>query len=899
MRHTYCALKSPNVQIRGFVEETQGSSSSAGTFDTIKTDIKDTKSPIVLLEVIPGANTEGDVDLLVVHEDGQVKRLSGDLQEQRWASSLSKIIPTEAGSPVGLGSVAASFLIDFEDAQRTLLKNREDVTAILDGSLSGAKLIPSVIIVVTRRSSQDFTFHVLSIPQNAKARAFGGNGEQLMHHLSSKLPVLRLVESHSVDWAFHTTTATLTGSFGQGFVSFDMSSYSPQISSSLEFPADNSRSFLRISARSVIAASPTSISVYDTHYQAIQANTTLESSFASSNKRRSIGGSAESTKKPIKLIANFARLGLIVGLRGTSLLGFDVTSRTPAGNPSAKPFGDGSLIDAIGRGVGAKGTSSHDAPVMGTLTQDSAEIKSTGIDAEWEALKPELDGLRMSSKPYKHAKFEALVMNHLAKKERSESFIPKPTDLPSATDLVEPEKLFYILSSIFHMKMVSGQVDVDLSQVPEPECRLTVKIYAWKLLRWLATSGRLTVNNVAIALRRAALPEIMADLPGGSLVRALGGSGHLSDLKNLLSNGQINLDATELVHAIKLLLTATQNIYDDETPKQLTNGTSTEIGVVNGSDTTSNLAPTTKSTITALDNCLKSLHRHPPTVITTNIRTILSPRETQHLIQRLRINLAVAGYSSRYTDSPLSTLPPSSPASLYISPVRLPLLTIADLLGSAIDALGVSGWISADTPSSMAAPTTSTEESSADMISEMRSEISAALAGVEEASLLKGFLHEYLRYGARAVEHNNSKIGTQGKKDYIRSKSVKNSSSANGNTAALTTITDETAIEPSSKRIKHASLTSSAGVYTFPSEDIATTDLSIPATLPSGALPLSLSATIDPAAITPGAGTEDADAIAKTKVRKGTGQIVERGKGEMRHLARKVVGSYSFERIVV
>lgn len=138
----------------------------------------------------------------------------------------------------------------------------------------------------------------------------------------------------------------------------------------------------------------------------------------------------------------------------------------------------------------------------------------------------------------------------------------------------------------------------------------------------------------------------------------------------------------------------------------------------------------------------------------------------------------------------------------------------------------------------------------------MKSEVSAALAGVEEASLLTGFLREYLRY-AKSVD----------------SRALTNTTTTTDEASKLSATT--------STAVRHEKL-NGADLLVFGAQDA---DADGEGGDASGKLlPLSLKAD---------------KGVSRTKVLKGTGQVVQRSKREMGYLRRKAVGKYTFERLVV
>jgi nucleotide-binding universal stress UspA family protein len=178
---------------------------------------------------------------------------------------------------------------------------------------------------------------------------------------------------------------------------------------------------------------------------------------------------------------------------------------------------------------------------------------------------------------------------------------------------------------------------------------------------------------------------------------------------------------------------------------------------------------------------------------------------------------------------------------------------------ASVDAVGPSGWISAlpavdingDSDSAIAAASREME-----LIADMKSEISAALAGVEEATYLKGILREYLRFADQVA----TPAATAGD--------------------AVAKIDDET---PASSNLVRYEKLNGADLVVFgrPGEGEDGYDGDAGGKM----LPLSLKpATAD---------------VSRTKINKSTGESKSRTSREIGYLRRKAVGKYSFERLLV
>lgn len=176
-----------------------------------------------------------------------------------------------------------------------------------------------------------------------------------------------------------------------------------------------------------------------------------------------------------------------------------------------------------------------------------------------------------------------------------------------------------------------------------------------------------------------------------------------------------------------------------------------------------------------------------------------------------------------------------------------------------MDAVGPSGWISAipaagdfeDSDSVTAAASREME-----LIADMKSEVSAALAGVEEATYLKGVLCEYLRFADQVDTPATTSEDALAKMD----------AEASGPSHLVRY-----------EKLNGADLM----VFTRPGEGEDGYDGDAGGKM----LPLSLKA----------ASTD----VSRTKTKKSTGEVKNRSSREIGYLRRKAAGKYSFERLII
>lgn len=814
--------------------------------------LTDSSSPTVFVGIVPTAGSKEEnykkndpFDILSVHQDGRIRRLASDLKTQRWSIQHS-----ETGKTSLTHEVHTCFLVEFEDAKKSLFKRRQDLAALALGDITSSAVDePSVLLLVShpigseRIALKDVKVQMFSVPVAVASERSLDESQRLRHLLTVDIPDVNgeeAFDSHALQWNFHSGSAGLNLSFERGFINFDLSQYSPTVTS--QFILDNERfsSVMRISPQSVIGAGQSLVALYDTQYQSVQRSIAVDD----------VPPTGNNSTVPTLFLGYFAKLGIAVATKGNTLLAFDLSTSHPPSGPSLKRPRDGLLIDAIGRGIGSSaaqweaGSKEHRSESMATLG-----LTSPGQVQRWNDFTAELDQLTQA----KDADvFDRAVQEYFGAGE----FKTLPTD-------AYPETTLFLLSKIFSLQE-TNESNNDSTLSAASSLRLCVELWPPRTVDWLIRLGQLSLNNVEIALRRSFKPRILPALPTGSFVQALiTADPSLHRLIHVLQ-GPILINANELAYALKLLLNMVRSRSTTEI-KALPSTTTTTTTTTTTNSPSDEKEPeiTIPTLFLCLNTTLQSLHTHPLPSIIAALRSSLPSRpDLTALIHHLRISLATGGFTSRFTEtSPTPITPDQTRPALDLG-------TITDLLIAAVDAIGPSGWIA--TSSAVQGVEDNREQG---LVSDLKAEVTAAMAGVQEAAYLKGIMREYLRFGRSVTTFNTS------------SKTTKPT-----NTKSTTPQTTNAPL------IRHEKLNGAdLFVYTGPGTGDNSDDGYLGGSGGGGddagtvnkMLPLSLQAA--------GAGA----GVGKTKVKKSTGEVRNRSTREIGYLRRKAGGKYSFERLVV
>lgn len=838
-RQTYTAATKPERQIKCAVEEI-GNGSTAPIITSTTATITDSRSPTNFVGIVPcTVDDDSEIDpfdILAVHEDGRIRRLSSDLNIQHWSIQHSEISKFSSSH-----NVNTSFLIDLDDAKKSLFKRRQDLAALaLGDQLSGADE-PSILLLVSHPkaagefSLEDVIVQMFSVPASSKSKA-NEESQRLRHLQTIHVPApkgLKAIKTNGLQWNFHSGSAGLQLSFEKGFLNVDLSQYSPSVTSQFILE-DRFSSVMRISPQCVIGASDSLVAVYDTQYQSVQR------SIATGDVSSAVGVNSDG---PLVFISYFAKLGIAVATKENTLIAFDLSSLNSHTGPSLKRSRDGLLIDAIGRGIGSS-ASQWDVTSKKQRAENSAPLQLTSPEQvqKWDQLTKSVDEATKSQSP---ALFDEAVRHY---------FCPSGTsELPKRGQYVNPESTLFLLSKIFAVEESAVKDQVSAASPSQ------LRVVLWPLVtcKWLVRLGHLSLDTVEIALRRARKPRILHPLPTGSFIQALVNSDPSLKRVNLVLGGPSVISPEELAFALRYFLNQARlhSSALEDTARAITNGDiatpTQELTRHLGGD-----VATLRDIFKGLNTSLLKIHSHPLSSVVHSIRSSLSRAELVSMVHHLRLALATGGYTSRFSENP------PTPITLDQITPTLPLKTIIDLMTAAVDAVGPSGWISAlpavndlDGDSDSAVEAASREM---ELIADMKSEVSAALAGVEEASYMKGVLREYLRFADQVVTPK---------------------SAAND---AITTADGDAATPAPSHLVRYEKVNGAdLMVFTRPGEG----EDGYEGDAGGKMLPLSLKPT--------------STDVSRTKVKKSTGEIKARSNREVGYLHRKAVGKYSFERLLV
>ena len=801
-------------RILGFLEigATDGGPATISTFSI---DVKNA-SPIVHLDTLLHA-AELDVvspnhDLLAIHEDGEISCYNIKLGKLNWSHRLETENPKlEPQQAVHLNYAA---IINLQEARTSLLKYREDILAALDAASDNAESSLLVSLTSTRsaekRNENQISFQVYHIRS-----ATPGHGELRPHRtlrllLSHTLPTPDEFLSRVSKFTIHQPSGLLYQQSPGELIIYDLSGPAPRVIQSLKSGQDPVTSCLRVSSSLLATSTPSSISVIDLPYCSLQGNWTFPNDLKNpSTVTKTNFCEHQPPNANSRLLSYFAGLNVIVALHGRRLIA------TPISIPSSEQL-------------------SRKRKRSGLL------LNSLACGSSVYPIAPRCSVAKRSKKGFGPDQIKHHHRGASSAEERGPKRLVEQRDLTAPEDInvknleilntqgsyVDHHRVSYALSKIFQV----AKIEQPGRENRGSNNKLDIITWPAKACNWLIRKGLLTLDRITSSLRHYNILNPGTKLIPGALINALVQWDPSLNIVLTILESPAPISPVELASALLAVLQRFRVDEHGKGAKLLTNGepeSNTQIegknqvvdrgGLQEDISLAHRSADVNKEVLYLI---LQRLQSSSSDNIRQALKQIFARPQLRSLIDVLRMEIARDGWLTPYEDEIDDPESSTSPNSRITS--------IAHVINSILDTLGPTGWILG---SSIADDFTETAET----VSYMKAEISAALEGVEEAIYLKGILGEMLLCG----------------KDSLRAPSKK----------AL----KSTKIDPIAKS-QHVKPTTAV----LRNED-------------SSVLPLGLKLKHVISTIKVGAG----------------GEVMARSKRDIGRLKSKMVGKYSFERIVV
>lgn len=660
------------------------------------------------LEVVQlGDDRENDASrsgVLVFYQGGDIDCVNGDLAGVRWEHAA---VETDV-------DVEHSVVIDYETARKGLLKNREDVLAVLDPAATGASHSAPLLLCQALRIGTSRKFRIYAM-RNVAGETLQSSRSPLEEVLSFELASRAKPSEDRAYYELHATSGMLYQRLRQRLTAFDLSATTPKVSFELGKKGHPSiTSFIRLSAASVLAISRDRIAVYDTKFGSVLGSLSL---------------SPQET--PFAIVANFTDPGLCVALQGSNLVAIQLGELGDAKHArSSGPL----LAEVLGKGKASADTHIIDVAVKSAKKQAKWDFWKAKVDAFVEAR--DFEGLEdfISNDVVKVGKTVADQRVHVAALSNGSSSGPYELwDLPPHAydpQHLDAKRCTYILSKTFGWR--TGSL----------KHQLEVKIKSRNILRWFAMSGYLTAEHIKQSLP---VPPNTVDRPAvaaGDIMSAINEVDTNFNLMCELITLDTHWDISEVVQAIKIVMESFEERDSEIGAHQRLTG-SRDVAMANNVDDDEAQFQAELEAAEAqrdvAENMLTGgvmvrsevfrillarLSGFPQREMAKTMQSMWSQQDIMFFIAILRLELSEGGWTKLYIDPEDDALPNYRAAvdqAQDISPRNEAIRIIATLLSCATDAIGLSGWL---------VGLSGDPERTSDLVQSLRIELSAVLEGL-------------------------------------------------------------------------------------------------------------------------------------------------------------------------
>lgn len=742
-RLSYCSITTPKPRLQCFSEISSSSLGQGREFHTFSAEVQNAESPIIHLELLAADEEDGVLTknkLLAIHIDGEIRCFSQDLQFEEW----KKTIKSESGGV----SVEFAVVISLEEARQSLLKNREDISAML-GDFTDVKNIP-IMLLVTRSPQMAFreggTALSLRIIQ---VGASIGTRVPVVELVSFTLPEMDGLRLEDLKYSWHGASGSLLQSTSTTLSVHDLSGSVPQLRHHLKLGDNKFASCLRLSPSTVALAREESISIIDMQYHSLQARCILELSpkhlsKAVKHKLR------KNTRNDLLLTSYFAHLDLVTALRGRELVAVQLSKLKQNDGESRKRKRDSLLINSLGRAFSSIDVKFPESVSSSSVPKSLGKFLPSGRSLDgWTKQKEALDSC-LAQEDFDG--FERLMAAELGVVERgtesTHNGFSNDADHPFDMHSFNICKVHYVLAKIFTLEKHQISTTENSTAI-----KLKISWFPSKICRRLIGEGLFSPNQIEAALKIYGSLSADESLKYGEYTQAVTRWDETLETLRLILGSPVPLETNEIAHCISQLIRFTNSSEKHDDIKLLTNGNIPAIdGLEQGLqkfvaiDSASSLQRSDQGSSfhTLLDSILIRLTTHARSKVSQALRAELSSLELRNLADLLRVQLAEGQWLSSCVETNQNHAIEEFPKNGQIN-------TIAMLLNCAIDSLGTGGWV-------LGASVTEEFAETADTIAYMKAEISAALEGIEEATYLKGMLGEILLFANNSRRRNQNPL---------------------------------------------------------------------------------------------------------------------------------------------
>ncbi|KAL8821541.1 MAG: hypothetical protein Q9223_000449 [Gallowayella weberi] len=742
---TYCSVVDPRPTILRFSEESRNSVDNDPQLTKSKYDLPEHGVPIVHIDILsthPGNTKTTTLDVLCVHQDGQVSCYDETLTRRAWGPQAATARDSQK-RPKELQVVQASS-VSIQLARKTILREHRDVLGLLDAN--AGNFASSLLLLLTRSvqdsqlsKQRELILRVLAIksPQTIGSESGRLQDDRVLEIVSLQIPELKGSRSTEGLFSIHNSSGSLYHGTGGYLSIYDLTTLAPRLVRTMRLDGShNASSYVRISSAIIATASENSVEVLDTQFNSFRAKYDLTLPKKKSSKIANDGANTpRSMPRDAELLTYHGPSQSAIVLSGRSLLSVDLSLSIEPRSSSRKRKRNGLLIDAIGRGSLGEDTKQpppkrRSAP---SLALGSFVCLHRGIKA-W--MKQE-DALNALLEKGDHLAFDRTMISEL-------DSIDRPTDGSAAATYTSEHKVDYVFSKMFLTEQCGWTDQKRIYKGIE----LRIKSFYQQAWRYLVRKGLVSTERLQASLKRRGMMEGNDLLKEGELIKALVDWDSSLDSLLFLLQSPCLIHISEICYALKTTIARFSTLaapdglklldYEDKPISQhVDSGDQMDLASTNASIPPQQTSIDSNHLHALFDNIVARCDACPAPAMIKGLKAQLSKTELQKLVILLRTKLRQDGWLSPYTDD-------GSTVSLGSQHNDREISMIGKLLNCVVDALGTGGWLLKNGIADDGTEAVKT-------VTNMQAEISTALEGVWEANYLRGLLEELLLCGKGAL----------------------------------------------------------------------------------------------------------------------------------------------------
>lgn len=542
----------------------------------------------------------------------------------------------------------------------------------------------------------------------------------------------------------YTTSGLLYQEITGNLVIYDLTTVAPRIIQKTDFTyAKAGLSYLRISPNIIATSSLDAVFLIDTKFTSFQATFALPmpKQVRSRTSNQSNSRSPNDVKAGVQLLTYHSPSSSAILLFGRRLMAVDLSAVIAGKSVSRKRKRGGLLIDAVGRGsLSAQGNQSsrtRAADLPRALGQILYPYEET---SKWKDQKERLNTVLEKGD---FDEYDQMAISAL-----------QDENCVSSHGIVTTRPLQYVVDYL--LGNAFSTTISDRKNRSEEGCFLSelhlqhLPERAWQNL---VQRGLISTERLETSLKRQSIMHQNNVLRTTGLIQALADyDTSMATLLSLLQSPCL-LKVSEVCHALKICTakfappTAPNSTKSLIQPREISSpehksADQIEIETNNLDSHSLQISESRDRFSDLLDTIIQRCDACPALLLTRALKQQLSILELRNVVDLLRIKLAQNGWLSFCADYGPTTNDEKQYHDNQIS-------MIIKLLNCIVDGLGTRGWLLNDSA-------VGNSVDSIETISYMKTEICAALEGIEEAAYLQGMLGEILLCGKGALSsHDN------------------------------------------------------------------------------------------------------------------------------------------------